>query len=313
MSNEQAAPSTGGQKSTNKFFKKLLITLFRLFLVLIVGIVLGTAVYFGFLYLYRTAFIQPSQANANAINQMETRQAQMVAQMEERLSQYNERITSLEEKQAVYEEHISELESSLANMQTLLDEQNGVLADMESFQADLSELAGLAEKNSEELTDLQDKLSETEGQENMDGEDLDVLQRKIQILQAMDLLSRSRLYLIQNNFGSAEQEISNAILILQQLYIDAPLQHKAAVNMWIERLNTCNEYLPANPVLAAEELESVWKMLVIGLPGEENLQYESSSFYLSSTTPTAVIVELSVQTVTPTGTPEPSPTPTGKP
>ena len=313
MSNEQAAPPTDGQKSANDFFKKFLITLFRLFLVLVVGIVLGTAVYFGFLYLYRTAFIQPSQANALAINQMETRQAQTVGQMEERLSQYNERITSLEEKQAVYEETISELESSLESMQVLLDEQNTVLAEMGGFQENLSELADLAEKNSEEIAALQEKLNDTKDQENIDVEDLGVLQRKIQILQAMDLLSRGRLYLIQNNYGSAEQEINNAVQILTLLYSKAPVQHKATINMWVERLNTCNEYLPANPVLAAEELESVWKMLVTGLPGEENLEYEVSSLDFASSTPTAIVVELSVQTATPTGTPEPAPTSTKKP
>jgi hypothetical protein len=106
----------------------------------------------------------------------------------------------------------------------------------------------------------------------------------------MELLTRSRLSLVENNAGEAEQDVRAARQLLAGLGGEVPEYQVEALSSIIARLDQALIDLPARPVLAADNLEIAWQLLRSGLPGEP--------------TPGPTLTP-----GTPTGTPTPGPAP----
>ena len=126
-----------------------------------------------------------------------------------------------------------------------------------------------------------------------------VLLQELQLVKAMQLLTRARLVLVQNNLGLAQFDIQAGRRILVDLQSEVPAYQSEQLARAIARLDTALGYLPDAPVAAVDELEGAWQLLIAGLPAEP------------SAVPTAEATPEATPTPETTPTPAATPTPTG--
>ena len=173
------------------------------------------------------------------------------------------------------EEEISALETKIANLTVALDQ----------FDAD--------------IRTLQDKSEDLEKRILSESAPINQLRTEIQILKAMELLTRSRLFLTQNNLGLAKEDIQSAHDLLVNLQV--PENQIQVLNSIVERLNLALANLPDSPVLVAQDLEIAWQLLKSG--------FSSASPTNSSPTPSPTLSGSSTNPPALLETSTPSPTP----
>jgi hypothetical protein len=311
MSNAQ--PSDEKQSFGDRLYGAFLAFLrafVRLILILLVALVIGLGIQLGVPRVYET-YVQPVQENGRAIRNLEAQQAQDKEQLSGRLVGLQERLDSLEvqndEAKQVVASLQAELQASLEQVQSLqaLQEETqtdtaGQLADLDAALAALDstlsrlddELAAAAESgemNQEEIAALSEAFNAT-------GNPISTLRRELQLVKAMELITRSRVSLGQSNFGLVEQDIQLArdlLVELEPLVFDFQQEALLAI---VSRLDLALENLPDAPNRVDDDLETAWELLVAGLPAEappaESLEAGGSL------------------TPTPEGTPTPEVTPT---
>ncbi|MBI9046013.1 MAG: hypothetical protein JEZ06_16090 [Anaerolineaceae bacterium] len=285
-------------QSSNRIMTRFFIFLFRLILVVLTAIVLGSGIYFGFQFVYKDMILRPIENNAARISLQETLQEENLA--DERLSQLNNRLIELENQQDLDAENISELLAEISTLETRIDQQSQQLEKLIEFETELQDMSDNLEKNKDEISKLQEtpEMPQTPIQE---------LQHELWVLQAMELISRSRLYLLQNNSGLAVEDLENTRAILVKLQKDITRNEKPKIDRWITRLDLALGNLPDSPVLAADDLEIAWRMIVLDLVPQEELRISSTAEKLiPSTTETAEPDDKQEEnSPTPTVTPKP--------
>ena len=241
--------------------KVFLSALFRFLLgVLALGLV-GLIVYFGVVYLYRE-IIYPIQTNQYKLDDLEARIKDNQDLVNERLSDFNDRLTELESKADLDAERFNQLATDLKAAQEGLETQGeslGALTDLESS----------LDKLDERIAAVEEVLAETpepeEGPEMAAAEEVAALRVEVGVLKTMSLLSRSRAYLIQKNYELASQDAENALVVLEGFMDELPEDQIAVAEDLVERMQLALENLPDNPVLASEDLEIAWRTLVDAL------------------------------------------------
>ncbi len=203
----------------------------RLLLILLVALVIGVVIYVGVPRVYET-YVQPVQVNTRAIADLDARQNQDKDQLNGRLASLQERLDSLEvqsdEDKQVIASLQAELQSSLDQVQSLQAVQEetqtataGQLAELEATLAALdstinrlddalAEVTDSAELNQEEIAALSETFNAT-------GNPINTLRRELQLVKAMELITRSRISLGQRNFGLVTQDIQLARDLLVEL------------------------------------------------------------------------------------------------
>jgi hypothetical protein len=96
-----------------------------------------------------------------------------------------------------------------------------------------------------------------------------ILKREIMLTRAIETLSRARLYLSQSNFGLAKIDVQSARSILAELSADAPSYQVDAFGQIIGRLDLALGNLPAFPIIAVDDVDIAWQLLMMGLPESE--------------------------------------------
>jgi hypothetical protein len=139
-----------------------------------------------------------------------------------------------------------------------------------------------------------------------------ILKREIMLTRAIETLSRARLYLSQSNFGLAKIDVQSARSILAELSTEAPPYQVNAFDQIIGRLDLALGNLPAFPIIAVDDVDIAWQLLMMGLP-------ESEADIVATLTPlrlptltstvevTATLEEFSIFTQTPAPPPTISP------
>jgi hypothetical protein len=256
--------SAGGQRATPGFFGRLgraLANLVRIFvwLVVILAILagIGAAVYFGIPYLY-TRFVQPVEVNAAHIQEVATQQAVDLATSSAEVAELRGQLSSLESR-------IGAVESGVA-------EHGAAIGQLATMQANVDK--ALDSQRTAILSDLD---------------------YQVKLMRSIELLSRARLYLAQSNFGLARQDVLSARDLLVGLQDQAPSDQAGAMGAVIARLDLTLGNLPGYPVVAADDLEIAWQVLIDGLPASAE----------ALATPLGVF-----PTPPPTATPTPPPSPT---
>ncbi|NMB91098.1 MAG: hypothetical protein GYA17_22280 [Chloroflexi bacterium] len=251
----QTTPGAQPRSALATFFTGLL----RLILVVLIGGLLGLAIYLGLLNLYRGT-VRAAEENQLHIANLETRQASNQAEWQDQLGRYDEQIGNLKEQLGAYEENFTGLESDLAAMQTAVDDLSTQLDDLEELGAQVESLEEMSTYNSTAVAGM--ALTP-----DIDQATVTALQQQIHILQAMQLLNRSRLFLMQGNAGSAQEDVQGARQVLDNLLNESTPFQQESITLWIQRLDLALTNLPEMPDLAAEDLEIAWQLLSAGLPG----------------------------------------------
>ncbi|MGH2619445.1 MAG: hypothetical protein ACRDHG_02585 [Anaerolineales bacterium] len=148
------------------------------------------------------------------------------------------------------------LEAQLAEAESRLDEQQRSAADV---QAMLDDQGGEQDRLASQLTTLTDQLEQLNTRIEADPPAAD-LQRDLQLTQAMLSLVRARLWLVENNLGLAIAEIERARELLQPLADAQPGADNFEAA--IERLDFALIELNTRPLVAADDIEIAWKLLI---------------------------------------------------
>ncbi len=231
--------------------------LFRLVLVLLIGALLGGLIFFGITSLY-TRFILPQQALSERVNNLETRQASSRSGLETRVAEISGRVAYLEGSYPEKLENLSSLEGQAQRLQAASDARQKQMA---TLQADLESLKASTWHNATQVAGMEAERLGSDAP-------LAALQRDLQVLKALELLNRARLYMVESNFGLAVDDVRAARDVIARLQQDAPeLQQKTLLD-WTQRLERTIQDLPGSPVTAANNLEQTWALMAAGLPAQ---------------------------------------------
>lgn len=243
---------------------RFLLFLFRLLLVLALLAALAAGLYFGLPLVYQR-YILPVQENTSQLQELRAQQEgseQIIADLQARLE-------VIESGQAEHSDSLTDLDGRLSEIETGIATHTQELESLEKIQATLQS--------------QNDAISAE-------------LEEQVKLLKAMELLSRARLFMYQSNFGLARQDVQIARDLLGSLQLPATDPRAEDVDAVILRLDLTLSNLPDFPVIASDDLDIAWQILLGGAPVVE----------VTSTPPPAPEATF---TPTPFSTEEPTATP----
>ncbi len=213
-----------------RFFEFLL----RLVSWIIILGVIGGGLYFGLPLLYQR-FVVPLEQNTVQVGELQSQQKQT----EQELADLRNKLKTLETAQSQNAQSLTDLDQHMNKIEADVDAHTQSLAVLEKMQ---SKLRAQDEETSAEL------------------------QRQINVLKAMELLSRARLFMYQSNFGLAKQDVQLARDLLAAVQPDATESLANDLDAVIRRLDLTLSNLPDFPVAASDDLDVAWEILLSGLP-----------------------------------------------
>lgn len=268
-------------KSESTFLDRLsqaflfLVRIFlRLMLVLIILGGIAAVVYWGVPYLYRS-YVRPVEENTAEITNLGSQQETTTTLFTNQIDDLQSRMDSLELKSDSRQEKLAEIEAILAEQKTLLDETVADLSQFEEIntqlteqqdalveiQADILALDSVIGENSVLLETLTDKPDLAGPMED--------LQYSVLVLRAMELITRSRLSILQSNFGNAAADIDSLKALLTGFEQYLPEESLETIDLLNFHLDLAKVSLPAKPELAEDNLDIVWQVLVEGIEEDE--------------------------------------------
>lgn len=286
------------QKTKPSIFVLFLKVLFRLILVLLVGIILGAALYFGFQFVYKELVI-PTQQNATDLQNLNTRINQQWELLQEKNKELEERLSETESDQEKTTNQISELVTDIEQ----------ISADLDAYQIQQEDLATQIKKIDQSIVDLMDQNKDLTTQnedliasvEGLEVEKkLQPIYQDLQIFKVLLQVNRSRLFLVQDNYGLAKQELELANELLNSLLLSATEEQENEILIWDARLNLAIGHLPDNPILANDDLEILWSMMANGFTNPDDIEELDNSEEIDSNS-------TSQPSETTTATPTPKP------
>ncbi|MEE4176156.1 MAG: hypothetical protein V2I46_01470, partial [Bacteroides sp.] len=189
-------------------------------------------------------------------------------------------LADLETRHTTTAQTLAEAEGQITALESAVESQSETLEQLDSIQAALDTLALESSENESRFEDVDVALAD--------------VQRQVTLSRAIEMLSRARLYLFESNFGLARLDVQAARDLLLSLQSDIAADKAAALKEVIARLDLALENLPDFPVIAADDLNIAWQLLVNGLP-----DLPESTPLPESTTETPLPAEEVTPTVTP--------------
>ncbi len=287
-------------------FLTFLKGLFKLILAILLGLIIGAALYMAGSYVYQQAVL-PSQNNTLAMENLQNRYTEEGSLLKEKNQQLEERLTQLEIKQADQANLIDELQTQLSqtqsDYQTVLDEKESVLDDLDRLEKSIKSLTVEQKQLAQAFGGLNEQLlAEDEDPQQF----LQPLYLELKLLKTMQQINRSRLFILQNNYGMAKQEIELALQFMGEMTPFASLEQQDDILLWQTRLELISSYLPNQPALANEDMEILWQRMAEGFsqpeatPAADSVMEEDSA-------PTPTEQRTLTPSSTPTQTPPPNP------
>lgn len=249
----QASSGNAFWRAVGGFFKFML----RLIFVIVLGLLIGAALYFGVPWIYRT-FVRPVQENTARITALEQRVTQEQARAKTDLQNFEERLTTLETALQEAREELANRDEALTSQTEALSETN---AQVSSLETDLLAVEADVKAQGEILVDLKAELEVL--QESVAGKD-EVVDQKVAVLEgrvallrtAQDLL-RVRLLLLEGDSRAAAEATTLAIGHLEQARILLPDLEPALTPLKL-RLQELQTLINERSFRVGLELEALW-------------------------------------------------------
>jgi hypothetical protein len=265
------SPDTGKGNRFGQALRVFLRALVRLLLIVCVAALLGLALYYGVPAVY-TRFIQPVQENTLRIESLQTSQAQTDKLAAQNMTDAQSRLGTLESQYDHASQAMGTVQARLNNIDTRSgNDESQIKASSERLDAldssikqilgDMQAVTTTLKTDNTNIQELADKIKAGDPA-------IKTLYQDLQLVKTMELITRSRLFLGQNNLGLAQADIQTARDLLNGLQSQVEPYQAGAVNAVIKRLDLALGNLPGAPVLAADDLEIAWQMLITGLPSK---------------------------------------------
>ncbi len=294
-------------------FKRFSIFMFRVLLTLLILGAIGVAIYLGAPVLIDEYLLKDVKVNSEQIQDIKTELDANTVLLNQRLADLLNRIESLEIQGDTDKQTINDLKAQLAEVEDVVKDQQSAIDHLGSLQSSLdeySELLTLFEEqlsmHEDNLENIQDELSSLS--QSLDGnqmkleelynqleaqEQVGTLRQELELLKVMELITRVRVSIGQNNLGLAADDLQAAQDLLASLSAELPDYQAQYLSNIAERLALASVNLTASTDLVDEDLEVAWQLLYQRLPDE-------SSETELMLTPTPAVDEV----VTPTPTPQ---------
>jgi DNA repair exonuclease SbcCD ATPase subunit len=288
MSSEQTNETTSLTRSQR------FTTYLNIFLVL--GAILGILAFLGLAVFY-IQYVQPLQ---ESVEELEARMQKNEDQISQRLDDIADRLAVIEDQSEGFKEALADLEVQLetieTSQETLAAGQSEIaedfqalgneVSDMETrlgaLESDLQAYISIKETLQSKLETLQEDVeaassfisgfnqnAETISEQIASyGERWQALENEVQLLKAMELLTRSRILLVQGNTDLARADIQDARDLLANLSGKVSDFQETALLEITNRLDNVLERINTAPTSVVNLLESAWKLLFTGLPDE---------------------------------------------
>jgi len=288
MSSEQTNETTSLTRSQR------FTTYLNIFLVL--GAILGTLAFLGLSVLY-FQYVQPLQ---ESVEDLEARIQQNEDQVSLRLDDIADHLAVIEDQTDSFKETLADLEMQLetieTSQETLTSGQSEIAEDIHALGAEVSDTEtrlGALENDLQAYISIKETLhakletlqedveaassfisgfnqnAETISEQIASyGERWQALENEVQLLKAMELLTRSRILLVQGNTDLARADIQDARDLLADLSGKVSDFQETALLEITSRLDNVLERINTAPTSVVNLLESAWKLLFAGLPDE---------------------------------------------
>ena len=288
MSSEQTNETTSLKRSQR------FTTYLNIFLVL--GAILGILAFLGLAVVY-IQYVQPLQ---ESVEDLEARIQQNEDQISQRLDGIADRLAVIEDQSDSFKETLADLEVQLetieTSQETLAAGQSEIAEDIQSLDTEVSDMEtrlGALENDLQAYISIKETLqanletlqvdvesastfisefnqsAETISEQIASyGERWQALENEVQLLKAMELLTRSRILLVQGNTDLARADIQDARDLLADLGGKVSDFQETALLEITGRLDNVLEKINTAPTSVVDLLESAWKLLFAGLPDE---------------------------------------------
>ncbi len=253
MENETETTEQGYEQGQVSVFTRVMRFILRLIVVVVFGIVLGAALYLGVPALYRST-IEPMRANTERIEELQDSLEMGFSTSDKQVERLGERLAEAEGRLAEQIETTAALQAELDGIGEVLDDQARKISrltnmsdQLEAITTDLDETIGRVELLEVSLSEVNFPAVE--------------FRRQVRMISAMTMITKARLWLIQDDLGQAAEEISAARELLANSAASMNVVDEEIV-LIIERLDLALADVRTKPILAADELEIAWKLLV---------------------------------------------------
>ncbi len=224
-----------------RFFGVLL----RLVAVAVLGIGLAAGAYFGIPRAYR-GLVQPAQINTSRIGALEAELDQARGDASSQRDRTRDRLAALEAALAEQGEALATADAQLeAARADSLDQSTA----MEALTDQLGTLRGGLEDLTKQLDAILSDL----------GEPQEEIRSALLVNRALLHLVRARLGLVENNAGLAADEAGRARELLMETDPEGEIE---GIQDAIARIDLALEAIQTTPLVAGDDLEIAWKLLV---------------------------------------------------
>jgi uncharacterized coiled-coil protein SlyX len=217
---------------------KAFSNLLRAFLILVIVAGIAAAVYFGTPWLYQK-IILPIETNTARLEDVEGKQTDEVKKINSQMNDLKARMSDLENSQTSNSSSIAELKGQMDALELIVDRQSEAIKQLDNIQTRLDTL----QKSNENHEGL-----------------LEELDRQVTITRSIELLSRAYIYLVQNNYGLARDDLRAAYTLLSELEVE----NAQALQSVLKRLEMAIANLPDYPIVAVDDVEAAWQLLIGG-------------------------------------------------
>ncbi len=238
--------------SESTFIGRMFGVLLRLAVVLALGIAIAAGAYFGIPRVYRN-LVEPAQVNTTRIDALETELDLARADTSTLREQSGDRLVKLEAA-------LAEQAEALATTQAQLEAALAASVDQDKTMKSMRDQIGVVRNALSDLADQVDVALSDSEEPDQD------LRRDLMISRAMIHLVRARLGLLENNAGLAAEEAGRAQDLLAAADPDGEIE---SIQDAITRIGLALEAIQATPLVAGDDLEIAWKLLVEGEASNE--------------------------------------------
>jgi chromosome segregation ATPase len=250
-------PNSGQGRKSSSAGSKIFRFLVRFLLVLILGVAIGAGAYYGLPALYRD-LVQPVQTSAEQVSELEEAVSQLRRNLREQNAESADSLAEIEGEISQLREAVSEMEVQVESLNSSADALRERLEEVRPVSRQLEELSRVEERLSARLESLEAVVS-AQAEEAPSPDEIVV---QFQLLRSMELISRARLWLMQGNLGKAGDDIEVARDVLFRL-ADAGQEEDTFILSIAERLDRALEELEERPVIAADDLDIAWQLLIL--------------------------------------------------
>jgi hypothetical protein len=202
----------------------------------------------------------------------------------------------------IYNQYVRPVEENTSQLNQLDYRQSQSEVQLADLQTRLATLEAGQTPQSDSISNLDSRVQTLESADTQRNESLVELTYQSDLIRAMELLSRARLFLYQSNFGLARSDAQAARDVLAEMQAVAPESKQKDLTEALFRLDLVIKNLPDFPVAASDDLDIAWQILMDGYPVPAT----------ATPTPVATLPPIE-ETATPTLVPDSTATPTAIP